>query len=322
MSQQDSSNFEGIIVSNEAYVNYIDHEPITINSNDDFITYGFSGNGTGDNPYIIENYRIIANAEYGIKICCIDKSYIIKNCYIDLDYNTTTYGIYLQDSPEYCSILNNTCTDNYFGLYLNHCTRMVVANNTLNANTKGLYALNSNHMDIIQNNCYDCDLLGFDFYDCIWIDITLNQLTYNYQDALKLHYTQDSLICLNTFVGNDGYAVFLSSQTHDNEVYLNNFVDNAELLTSQAYDSGTDNYWYNQLNLQGNFWSDLEYLCYYELDGTAGSFDLYPLNRDADCYTTSIPSTSTSTPFAFEMLVISLVLLILVNKIKIVKKRE
>ncbi|MCG3217292.1 MAG: hypothetical protein KAS63_11225, partial [Candidatus Heimdallarchaeota archaeon] len=49
-------------------LSYIPHDPILIDSDDDFITYGFPGNGTEINPYIIENYNIITTTENGISI--------------------------------------------------------------------------------------------------------------------------------------------------------------------------------------------------------------------------------------------------------------
>ena len=89
--------------SSNDLANYIPHDPIIINSNDDFITYGFEGNGTSISPYIIANYSITGYAEYGIKICCVSAKYSIQNCYIDIYYDSSTYAIYLQDSPDDCS---------------------------------------------------------------------------------------------------------------------------------------------------------------------------------------------------------------------------
>ena len=302
---------------------YVEHVPIIINSNDDFISYGFPGNGSLENPYIIQNYNITTNAEYGIRICCIDKKYTIKDCNINLEYNTTSYAIYLKDSPEYCSILNNTCQNCYFGIYLDHCSTMMIANNTLNNNTKGFYVFNSYQLTIIQNLCSYNEFLGFDFYDCVWIAITHNFFSFNMQDALKLHYTQHCLLILNTFLENSGYAVILSSNTDSVEIYQNNFTENAKLFDAQAYDSGTNNLWYNQDTLSGNFWSDLGEFCFYYLDGTAGSYDAYPLNSETNCFTnipsslSTIPTSQTSLSFC----IITLTLVMLLPK-KQLKNKE
>lgn len=300
---------------------YIEHAPIIINSNDDFISYGFNGTGTTEDPYIIENYNITANAEYGIKICCSDKKYIIQNCYINLDYVSTTYAIYLEDSPEFCGVLNNTCEDNFFGLYLDHCTNMEISNNTLIGNSKGIYAFNSNQLYIMQNYCSNSVLFGFDFYDCVWIDLLMNILQDNLQDAVKFNDVQSGSISQNIFQENIGYAVFLTSSTLDIEVYLNNFIDNAELFNAQAYDSGTDNCWSNPITFLGNFWSDLGQYCYYELDGAAGSYDYYPINKELNCYTTTSPTTPTSATLAFEIVLLTLFLAIPIMHLKQKKKK-
>ena len=52
---------------------------ITINSDDDFVTYGFAGNGSAVNPYIIEQYTIV-NQTAGIKVNSTTAHFIIRNC--------------------------------------------------------------------------------------------------------------------------------------------------------------------------------------------------------------------------------------------------
>ncbi len=289
---------------------YITHEPIIINSNDDFISYGFEGNGTTEQPYIIANYSIVATAEYGIKICCVDKKYIIQNCYINLDFVSTTYAIYLQDSPIDCSVLNNTCEDNIFGLYLNHCSKMNISGNMLKGNIKGLYAFNSDLLTVSYNNCTKNNQCGFEFYDCIWIAITDNMIYKNLQTGIKFNTVQASLILQNLFIENYAYAVYLTSNTNDIEIYLNSFINNSLPYNSQAYDSG-ENIWYDEIGLVGNLWSDLGFSCYYALDGAAGSLDMYPLNKDGDCtFSTSFSSTTIPTTLAFGGVIVIFALLL------------
>ncbi len=301
-------NIETVSVKNNLTV-YIDHDPIIIDANDDFITYGFEGNGTLEAPYIIANFSIVAYAEFGIKICCVTKKYTIQNCYIDLDYDSTTYAIYLQDSPEYCSVINNTCEDNYYGLYLKHCSTMQISNNLLTGNVKGLYAFNSNLLTVSYNNCTDSNQFAFEFYDCIWIDVMSNIIYENLQTGVKFNDVDASIIWQNFFIENYGYAVELKSNTDDNEIYLNTFIDNAIPYEAQAYDSG-ENLWYDDVALIGNLWSDLGFNCYYELDGAGEAYDYYPINKEVDCTIYTLP-TSTTEPtevsFALEIAIIVLI---------------
>lgn len=302
---------------------YIAHEPIIINSNDDFISYGFEGNGTSERPYIIANYSIVTNAEYGIKICCVDKKYIIQNCYINLSNDSLTYAIYLQDSPTDCSVVNNTCEDNDYGLYLNHCSIMYIRGNMLKGNIKGLYAFNSDSLTVTYNNCTANNQYGLEFYDCIWIEITENRIYKNLQTGVKFNTVQNSLILQNFFVENYAYAVYLTSNTEDIEVYLNSFIDNAVPYDSQAYDSG-ENIWYDEIELIGNLWSDLGFSCYYALDGAAGAYDIYPINKEGDCtFSTLNSSTIPTTVSLFGVIAILTLLLVgLFINIKFRKKNR
>ena len=273
--------------------NYIPHDPITINSNDDFVSYGFDGNGTSISPYIIANYSITGYAEYGIKICCVTAKYSIQNCYIDIYYDTFTYAIYLQDSPDDCSVINNTCVDCYFGLYLNHCSNMLISENLLVGNVKGLYTFNSNLLTISYNNCTTSNQFAFDVYDCLWIYIIGNRIYNNLQTGIKFNDVHNSVIRNNSFIETASYAVYIKSNTYNNEVYFNSFIDNAREDESQAYDS-SDTLWHEPDLLIGNMWSDLGFNCYYELDGASRNYDYYPINKEENCTIYTPPTSDTS----------------------------
>ena len=62
----------------------------------------------------------------------------------------------------------------------------------------------------------------------------------------------------------------------DNVVHHNTFVDNNIGGSSQAFDGGTNNVWYDISTLEGNFWSDYDGDGNYTMDGV-GTADLYPL---------------------------------------------
>ena len=60
-------------------------------------------------------------------------------------------------------------------------------------------------------------------------------------------------------------------------------MNNNQSGISQAYDSGNNNTWYDVVLLEGNYWSDLDSNCTYEIAGQADAMDPYPLNRSQDC---------------------------------------
>ncbi|MGY5877056.1 MAG: right-handed parallel beta-helix repeat-containing protein, partial [Candidatus Thorarchaeota archaeon] len=76
-----------------AVLGYTEHGSISIDSDDDFITYGFLGIGTKNSPYLIENLNITVSSTDGIYIYGTTKHFIIQNCLV----SGSEYGIYLRE---------------------------------------------------------------------------------------------------------------------------------------------------------------------------------------------------------------------------------
>ncbi|GAJ01466.1 unnamed protein product, partial [marine sediment metagenome] len=93
----------------------IPHSPIEIASDEDFVTYGFQGNGTADNPYIIEGLNITTAHSLGIGISLTSKFFIIRNCHVE----TGGFGIGISVVADgTASIVNNTCISTSMGITL------------------------------------------------------------------------------------------------------------------------------------------------------------------------------------------------------------
>ncbi len=64
--------------------------------------------------------------------------------------------------------------------------------------------------------------------------------------------------------------------------FINNSWQDLDVeYTSQAFDWGQNNNWYNDISLEGNYWSDWSGIGVYELDSYSGetsNSDPYPLN--------------------------------------------
>ena len=69
-------------MSNEVYSPIELNAPpfFEIDSDDDFVSYGFPGSGNLTDPYIIENYTISGPYSYAIEITYTTKHFIIRNC--------------------------------------------------------------------------------------------------------------------------------------------------------------------------------------------------------------------------------------------------
>ncbi|MEW5936877.1 MAG: right-handed parallel beta-helix repeat-containing protein, partial [Candidatus Thermoplasmatota archaeon] len=142
-------------VSPAPAANYVPHAPIRINSNAEFASKaaseGWSGDGTTNNPYIIENYEISAVASDGIYIWNTNVYFIIRNSLIKdgsdlytgillrnashgtID-NCTSFnndiGIFLYTHCDYCTLTNNNASNNHMnGIYLWDCNNSIITNN-------------------------------------------------------------------------------------------------------------------------------------------------------------------------------------------------
>ncbi len=152
---------------------YTNHSPIEIWSNQDFEDQGWPGNGTADNPYIIEGLNITSDGRcitvfdttvyYRITNCRLssfgDRSNAgirtqnasygsISNCIID----THSEGILLGENSNYCNVTNTICYNNLFlGIQINgdHC---LVCNNTCFGNFIGIIAGGNQYCIVYENN--------------------------------------------------------------------------------------------------------------------------------------------------------------------------
>ena len=152
------------------------HPTIRIGSNDILSIFCDVGNGTRENPYIIENFEIDASPGTGINISYTDAYLVIRNCTI---FNGKEYAISVARA-ENVIIENNTCFSNEIGICLaisdnitiigNNCSRnggdginiensdnILVANNTCNSNWIGIgtsgYTLSNHNISVVSNEC-------------------------------------------------------------------------------------------------------------------------------------------------------------------------
>ena len=145
---------------------YTAHDPIVIDSNDDFDTLGFPGSGTQTDPYLIENLNISERyVSDGIFIRDTTSYFIIQNCWI----SGQEYGIYLRGIIGTGTIKNNIVSyTDIMDLGLWMCNNILVEGNTvastidlsdtdactIKGNTAKMIDLeDSDYNDILDNTC-------------------------------------------------------------------------------------------------------------------------------------------------------------------------
>jgi len=128
-----------------------------IDSDEDFISLGFPGNGTLENPYLIDSYEVRSNftEESEFYITNVTKHFIIQNCQTEhLD------GIVLEGLNSGSVVLrfNQIIRINLFYpamiktcISIIDCSNIVVANNTCDSNVNGIVVSNSNNITVANN---------------------------------------------------------------------------------------------------------------------------------------------------------------------------
>jgi parallel beta-helix repeat protein len=252
---------------------FTNHEPIEIDSNSDFEALGFPGSGTSEDPYIIEGYSIESTGtlSYGIYVTDTTAHFIIRNCHIVQDY----FGIYVREVAPYTSkIINNTClgnTNTSIGIVVE--TRgCSVINNTCSNSSQGIRTILARFITIEGNkisNCYD---QGINIHLSYSNNITYNELTNctEFGVALVGGLSYYNLVHHNIFIDN----AFVETYDIDGELFGN--------ITSQGYDDGLQNTWYDEESKTGNFYSDYTGKGDYAIDGDAESVDIYPKKIGAE----------------------------------------
>jgi parallel beta-helix repeat protein len=241
---------------------------IYIDSDSDFISLGFDGNGDSSNPYLIQDLVIdVSGSDNGIFISGTTKYFIIQNCSIATEY----IWIRVDDVSAGTAIIrNNTCIskNNDGGGIGVAGTDVMVVNNTCIGFIQGIHTNQASEIHIINNTILDSAWQG-----------------------INIRYTSNSEIIGNTIKFSEEHAIaIVKSSSSGNVVYSNNIIENTETNSyiidgvsmgrpsSQGYDEGVNNYWYNVPTQIGNYWSDCSGSGVYSIDGSSGSMDEFPIN--------------------------------------------
>lgn len=255
---------------------YTVHAPILIDSNSDFETLGFSGNGSNGNPYLIQSLNITATGELisGIKITSTTAYFEIKDCIILSDYigvqisqiatgtakindnicisSTGDGGGISLSSTNGCNITANECANFIQGIHLNNANTNYISGNIINSNNyQGINIRNS-----------DSNI------------ITYNWISHSEQHGLVFVVSSSNNIAHhNHFINNSKSDSYLIDGTTEGST------------ASQGYDEGSNNLWYDADGKYGNHWSDYNGKGDYAIDGPSNSLDIYPLTlTDTEAY--------------------------------------
>ncbi|MDF1539907.1 MAG: NosD domain-containing protein [Candidatus Thorarchaeota archaeon] len=222
------------------FARYFLQGPIIISSNTSFFCYGFPGNGTEANPYVIEGYNI-STSKTCISISNTDAYFVIRNCTLggynsgigielldvlngEIVNNTITgkdTGIYLDDSYS-LSLLNNSIADCIsYGINLHFASLCAVENNTVTSNEIGIHGEHCWYNDFHNNSISFNHDVGMDFFDVWDFTLTNNTLSSNNHLGISFWISPGQQLASNVMSGN---GIMITGSVE--ECYLNITGDN------------------------------------------------------------------------------------------------
>jgi parallel beta-helix repeat protein len=220
---------------------YTDHDPIYINSNDDFENLGFPGSGTSDDPFVIERLKI--SADNCLKISGTTDYLCVKECYFE--------G-FSQSFP---------------GIELNNVKHVTFENNIINNNDLAVALYSSSYINFYNNSIYS-NIMGIRIDSSHRNNIKGNKISNNQQIAISLESQSSSnFITWNEFIGNNKDNISYS-QAVDNRRFNVNI--------PEANNSFSYNYWDDWTSPDNN--SDGIVDIPYSIQGSnEGNSDRFPL---------------------------------------------
>ncbi|MBD3408466.1 MAG: hypothetical protein GF411_20250 [Candidatus Lokiarchaeota archaeon] len=214
--------------NNTSFTSTVMVDSIIIESDSDFETLGFPGNGTVNNPYIIANFNI-ETAGIAIFVSQTEAHFKIINCTLQSTLYSSGTGIYIVQSHnsalenntiigfssgiiashiEEIGISDNIITDSFFGLNLSQVERLTIENNTLMNLEKGMFLDRIESREISFNTIRGCQY-GIHASHIDGAILTQNIIE-NCDTGMLLENGEDILISDNELVSIVSYGIFTS----------------------------------------------------------------------------------------------------------------
>jgi parallel beta-helix repeat protein len=219
----------GLVKEDSALIAYIPHAPIYIDGDTNFtdtaLLEGWQGNGTLEDPFIIENLSITSggSATPRVNISNTRVHFVIQNC--ELAYASSSRGLNL-DNVHNGRIINNTCTGNYFGIYLVDSWYNTIVDNNCSFNQYGMSIDYSWYNTIINNICSNNPSYGIHLWHSPHTTVDNCTLIDNYRGIL-VDDSDYSTIANNNVSGNVMQGIFVQDSSQyvnlENNTCNNNF---------------------------------------------------------------------------------------------------
>ncbi|MFX1484358.1 MAG: NosD domain-containing protein [Promethearchaeota archaeon] len=255
---------------------YLPHDPINITSNDGFISEGWMGEGTAENPYTIEQLEFTNSTEVNgpcISVSNTTAFFKIINCV----FNTTTFASAIALDNVTNGLIQNCSTEDYvWGILVNNCSLIQFLDLTL---TSCIIVDNSSFCSVIRCSIRGAPGDGIDFTKCNNMTIQGCDIWYCAASGIYLDDTNNTSIIGNKIEAYD-YCIFIYGSSSNNWIFNNVMIPIEPYYIALGRDDGITNYWDDGVST-GNWWSDYDESGDYDIYGTAGSVDHYPMGHSS-----------------------------------------
>ncbi|MGC8913007.1 MAG: right-handed parallel beta-helix repeat-containing protein [Thermoplasmata archaeon] len=237
--------------------------PVKIDCDEDFLRTlcVLVGNGSNENPFLIENLRINGSGYgYCIYIGNTSMHFLVQNC--TLVYGNDMGGIILYNVRN-GNLSGNTIRACENGIYLLFSTSNQIERNKVNCSAVGLrlYLSDANRIErnSFSENLYGVYLwlgrentiranaigenaeMGVALYSAITNTISENNISHNGQ-GIYMYYSCQNVVDRNSFIENMGYGAYLDFGSKSNIIKNNIFMGNNK-GGLQHYDVENANSW-------------------------------------------------------------------------------
>jgi|GEM_PF-3648473 len=219
-----------------------ERDPININNNSDFADQAednnWPGNGSEDNPYIIEGYEIDGGDHgYGIYVGNVTDHFVVRDCTLtnstlENDGYFRNSGIYIYNTSN-GHIQGNTVTNNSIGIVLTDSPNNMVVVNDIIGNTEGMNITHSSNNVLGDNLVYENEQTGISLTSSHSNEITMNNVSFNQGVGVFLEGGDENSISDHRSIGN-AQAGLIFLQSNDNEVLTSTIKNNGDgiIMTS------------------------------------------------------------------------------------------
>lgn len=203
----------------------VSHSSIYVNGNDNFRfkaeREGWNGDGSEDNPFIIENYDIDARgAGNAIMISNTDLHFVVRNCIVyNAAWLSNPYlageGIAMYNASNGLIENNTAFSNDGDGIDLQIANNVIIRNNEVLSNyDDGIHLTDARNI-IIENNTVSTNNDDGIYMDggCVQNIIKDNLINLNGKYSISISYSNDNIISNNTLIKSK--AGILSSQCID-----------------------------------------------------------------------------------------------------------